>query len=287
VSDAQQITLACGGSWHGHYGTAPCPVCQTERRPDQRGLSIRSDGGQLLVFCHKTGCDFRAIVRAAGLPPDTLRQDPVEARKADAQREAYAAEQPAKARKLWGSCDPICGTKGEAYLRGRGITCPLPPSLRWAADTYHGPCGCWLSAMVADVSTGGIHRTFFEKSGARLTSSAKMMQGPCSGGAAVLSVAQGPLVVCEGIETGLSLLSGFLSQPATVWAALSTSGMRVLHLPADPGALIVAADGDAPGREAATALAERANCLGWQVSMLPAPEGQDWNDVLISKAGAL
>jgi hypothetical protein len=280
MTQAQDLTVALSGDWRGRGGNAPCPVCQPERRLDQRGLSIRSEGGQLLAFCHKSGCDFRDIVRAAGLPPDALRHDPVEARKADAEREAYAAEQLAKARKLWTSSAPIHGTKGETYLRGRGIICPLPPSLRWAVDTYHGPSGRWLSAMVADVSTGGIHRTFFDKAGQRIGGNAKMMQGPCAGGAVALSEGPGPLVACEGIETGLSLLSGLLDGPAVVWAALSTSGLRALHLPADPGALIVAADGDAPGQEAATALAERAYCLGWQVSLMPAPKGQDWNDVL-------
>jgi len=89
-------------------------------------------------------------------------------------------------------------------------------------------------------------------------------------------------VVCEGIETGLSLLSGLLDRPAAVWAALSTSGMRALHLPETPGELVVAADRDdgGAGMAAAEALAERAQGLGWQVWLWPAPEGQDWNDAL-------
>jgi hypothetical protein len=280
MTQAQDLCRALGGDWRGHGGNAPCPVCQPERRADQLGLSIRSEGGQLLAYCHKTGCDFRDIVQAAGLPPDSLRHDPDEARKADAQREAYAAEKLAKARKLWASSAPIRGTKGEAYLRGRGITCPLPPSLRWAADTFHGPSGRWHSAMVADVSTGGIHRTFFDKAGGRIGASAKMMQGPCAGGAVALSEAQGALVVCEGIETGLSLLSGLLDAPASVWAALSTSGVRALDLPPTPGRLILAPDGDAPGMAAAEVLGNRAYALGWQVYIMAPPEGKDWNDVL-------
>lgn len=288
--EAHNLTIGLNGVWRGNAGSAPCPVCQPERRADQRALSIRSEAGQLLAYCHKTGCDFRDIVQAAGLPPDALRHDPEEARKADAQRQAYAAAQLDKARKLWAYSAPICGTKGEAYLRGRGITCPLPPSLRWAADTYHGPSGRWLSALVADVSTGGIHRTFFDKTGGRIRSNAKMMQGPCAGGAVALSEGPAPLVACEGIETGLSLLCGLLERPAVVWAALSTSGLRSLNLPPDPGpyagALIVAADGDKPGRAAANALAERAYYLGWQVSLLTAPEGQDWNDLLVQKGSA-
>jgi hypothetical protein len=174
------------------------------------------------------------------------------------------------------------GTKGEAYLRGRGITCPLPPALGWAADAFHGPSARWLSAMVGDVSTGGVHRTYFEKTGARIDGNAKMMLGTCAGGAVALSEAPGPLVVCEGIETGLSLLSGLLASPATVRAALSTSGMKALALPSAPGELILATDSDdgGAGWQAGNALAERAAARGWAVSLWPAPAGKDWNDVL-------
>ncbi len=70
------------------------------------------------------------------------------------------------------------------------------------------------------------------------------------------------------------------------WAALSTSGMKAVRLPPDPGELIVASDGDAPGRAAAVALAEGAVTLGWRVSLLPAPDGRDWNDVLIERGEA-
>lgn len=73
-----------------------------------------------------------------------------------------------KAARLWSSARPIRGSKGEAYLRGRGITCALPEALRWAPDAYHGPSARFLPAMVARVTTGAVHRTFFERSGARL-----------------------------------------------------------------------------------------------------------------------
>lgn len=282
-SDTRAIMLVLGGEWRGTYGTAPCPVCQPDRRPDQHALSIREEGGRLLTFCHKSGCSFRAVMEAAMLPMAAGAIDLQAAREADTRRASYEAEQRAKARKLWEVGRPISGTRGEAYLRGRGISCAMPPSLRWVADAYHGPSARWHSAIVADVSSGGVHRTFFEKSGARLVQNAKMMQGPCSGGAVALSEAQGPLVVCEGIETGLSLMSGLLDEPAEVWAALSTSGIRALVLPPRPRRLIVAADGDPAGIEAATALGDRAHSLGWEVFLWPAPDGLDWNDVVQSR----
>ena len=42
----------------------------------------------------------------------------------------------------------------------------------------------------------------------------------------------------------------------------------------------VAPDGDTAGHAVETALAERAHALGWSVSLLPALEGYDWNDIL-------
>lgn len=282
MTDAQTITQGLGGEWRGSRGSAPCPVCQPERRVDQRALAIRSEGGRLLTFCHKSSCDFRAVMRAAGLPANAGAMDLQAARQIDTKRATNEAELRIKARSLWDAGKPICGTKGEAYLRGRGIKCALPQSLRWVVDAFHGPSDRQISAMVADVSTGGVHRTFFEKNGARLERNAKMMLGPCSGGAAALSEASGPLVVCEGIETGLSLLSGLLAGPASVWAALSTSGMRALSLPINLGTLVIASDSDdkGAGHQAADALAERAHRMGWKVSLWPAPNGMDWNDVL-------
>ncbi|MCV2867567.1 toprim domain-containing protein [Defluviimonas sp. WL0002] len=286
MTDARQITLAIGGEWHGNHGNAPCPVCQPERRADQRALSLRDEGGRLLAYCHKGGCDFREIVKAAGLPLDRLAHDPIAQPEAEAKRADYERAQLDKARALWCRSMPISGTKGEAYLRGRGITCDLPLSLRWATDLHHAPSGRWLSAMVAEVSTGAVHRTFFEKTGRRITGSAKMMLGPCGGGAVPLSEGPGALVVCEGIETGLSLCSGLLEGPATVWAALSAPGMKALRLPERPGRLIVATDGDDAGENAGRVLASAAHALGWDVSLLPAPQGLDWNDVLQGRAAA-
>lgn len=279
-NQAQTLTFDLGGDWKGNCGLAPCPVCQPERRSDQRALSIRGDGGTLLAFCHKSGCTFRSIIDAIGLAPDDLTMDSTAAYQAKIKRADYESQQLSKARQLWAQSKPIHGTKGEMYFQMRGIICEMPLSLRWIADTYHAPSARWLSAIVANVSTGGVHRTFFDKTGERLKKNAKMMQGPCAGGAVEVVSTSGPLVVAEGIETALSLASGLLNVPATIWATLSTSGMRGLILPNLPSELVIASDGDAPGKDAAAALAERASALGWKVSLLPAPDGQDWNDVL-------
>ena len=57
--------------------------------------------------------------------------------------------------------------------------------------------------------------------------------------------------------------------------------MSGVPLPQDPGHLTIASDGDAGGRSAAHSLARRADALGWVVELLPAPDGHDWNDMLM------
>ena len=285
--DPATVTREVGGEWHGHYGLMPCPICQSEKRRDQRGLSLRLDGSTLLAHCHKTGCDFRDILAALGLRPGTFQIDEQAQAEAETKRAEYAALQLKRARSVWDFGKPIQGTHAEAYLRGRGITGELPDSLRFLADTYHTPSGQYITAMVADVQpTGGVHRTYFTKKGERLNKSAKMMLGPCSGGAVRLSQGKGPLVACEGIETGLSLVQMLADREPEVWATLSTSGMKALILPTGSRELIIAADGDESGKVAANSLATRATALGWQVSMLPAPDGMDWNDVLVGEVAA-
>ena len=56
-------------------------------------------------------------------------------------------------------------------------------------------------------------------------------EGTALGGAVRLHAAEGPLVVAEGIETALSLASGLLRIPSTVWATLSAAGLAGLRLP--------------------------------------------------------
>ena len=57
-------------------------------------------------------------------------------RETERKQAEYAAAKLAKARSLWDAAKPIVGTKAEAYLQGRGITSPLPDSLRFVPDIY-------------------------------------------------------------------------------------------------------------------------------------------------------
>ncbi|WP_297538316.1 toprim domain-containing protein [Roseovarius sp.] len=290
--NAKQITQTLRGKWYRSYGSAPCPVCQIEGRKRQNALTLADgDGGRLLLHCKKSGCGFTEILAMAGVcGADYSPPDPLETHKRQADQRAGAEKRAKQAHRLWQDARPVGDTLAETYLRGRGISCPLPETLRFMPDCWH-PTAKRFPAMLTRVDGGegfAVHRTYLASDGRGKAdvNPDRLMLGRVSGGAVRLTEAQGPLVVAEGIETALSLSCGLLRTPATIWAALSTSGMRGLILPPDPHRLTIASDGDAAGRSAANALAERADALGWQVSLLPAPDGRDWNDILTMKGEA-
>ena len=286
MTDARTFTDTLRGRWFGSYGQAACPICQPERRRDQSALTItgRAKGG-LLLHCKRSACAFRDILAAVGEVPGRLAAvDPVARRQAEDEAKAHAAKQSERAFRLWREAVPISGTPAETYLRGRGITCDLPDTLRFHHACWHPETRQKHPAMLALVegcADFALHRTYLQPDGSAkaAVTTTKAMLGSVRGGAVRLCEGPGRLVIAEGIETSLSLASGLPCGSATVWAALSTSGMRTLRLPEEPGRLTIAPDGDPAGREAARVLAERAKAAGWRVGLLPAPEGKDWNDV--------
>ncbi|MBW0159397.1 toprim domain-containing protein [Sedimentimonas flavescens] len=294
IETAERITRALNGSWYGRYGTAACPVCQSEGRKTQNALTL-ADGsnGRLLLNCKKTGCDFRDILAAARIfPGDPAQSDPALIAQREHHRKAEAEKRSRQAQEVWNEAHSIQGTLAETYLRGRGITAALSPTLRFHPSCWHGPSAQRHPALVARIADGdgfAVHRTYLCADGrqkAILEGGNKLMLGMARGGHVLLAEGAGPLVVAEGLETALSLASGLLRAPATIWGALSASGMSALHLPKVPGEMTVATDGDEAGRAAGHSLATRASAQGWTVSLLPAPEGRDWNDILNMKGAA-
>lgn len=290
MADARQISEALRGRWHGSYGLAFCPAHENTRTPALR-LRDGSDG-RLLAVC-ATGCDFRDVAaalrglglldgRGAALTPDPAAED-----QRRAMEERDRRRRIAQARSIWAEAKLAEGTLAERYLRARSIRGPLPPSLRFHAEAWHGPTAARLPAMLAAViregeaEPVGVHRTFLAEPGrkAGVGDNTKLCLGPVGGGAVRLSGGPGPLVVAEGIETALSLADALAELAPRVWAALSTSGVGGLVLPHKPADLAIAPDGDAAGRRAADMLARRAHAAGWLVRILPPPgEGRDWND---------
>ncbi len=294
--NAQEITKALGGSWHGSYGTARCPA-HDDREPS---LSIR-DGvdGEPIVNCF-AGCDWRDIkdvLRARGLLPERGERPAWQPRRSRAPKpqpdDTDQQQRIEFVRRKWHESAPLADTPAEVYLGERGLKPGpdgWPPSLRYHLALKHGPTGLHLPTMLGAVAIWpgheivGLHRTFLRADGRGKApvSGNKMMLGKCAGGAVRLAPAGPKLMIAEGIETSLSV------QEATglpTWAALSASGIAGLVLPALPLAaeVVIAADNDVnrAGMDAAEKAAALWVSQGRKVWIAQPPTpGTDFNDMV-------
>lgn len=264
----------CGNGW-----IDICPA-HDDSKPS---LSVSVGAhGQLLLHCF-AGCEFSDIVSAAGLNNRAWQATPnSEDRKLQIlQQELDAANKLARCHQIWRQGQPIEGTLSQIYLMSRGITIWSDSQRHHAGLTYSlsgEKLPVLLTAVQCNGKLVGLHRTFLNQDG---TKRDKLMLGRVKGGSAQLFGREGTLFVSEGIETAMSLQMLNPEIGGRQWAALSCSGMKSLILPSQTDQLIIAADGDKPGLEAANALGDRAARLGWDVLLLAAPDGQDWNDVLM------
>jgi putative DNA primase/helicase len=287
--NAETIAGALGGRRAGGGWTARCPA-HDDRNPS---LSIRDAGGKLLVRCH-AGCEQERVIAALrgrglwtenrrGSPSQTAGRKPVERQpdRGDARRTEAALA-------IWQCARPARGTQVAAYLASRGIDLPPPDALRVHAGLQHPSGGTW-PAMVALVTAGAdgtpvaVHRTFLARDGKGKApvDPPKMMLGPCRGGAVRLAEPGEALMVGEGLETCLAAMQ---ATGHAAWAALSTSGLRSLDLPAGVRDVIVLADGDEAGEAAARGCALRWRRPGRRVRIARPPRGMDFNDLLSGRA---
>ena len=282
---AESIAKTLGGRRAGGGWMAHCPAHE-DRTPS---LSIRdTDDETVLVHCFACCGQERVIaaLRARGLwpkrplsprtsvPPKLLR--PNGAQPAGDHRRTEDALH------IWQASVPASGTLVETYLQARGISIPVPSSLRFHARLKHRSGSEW-PAMVGLVMRGSdpvaIHRTFLARDGTGKApvDPQKMMLGPCRGGAVRLAEADAVLMVGEGIETCLSAMQA-TGYPA--WAALSASGLPTLELPSIVSEVIFLADGDPPGEAAARCGARRWVRQGRRVRIARPPRGLDFNDLI-------
>jgi hypothetical protein len=283
---AETIARALGGHRAGTTWMARCPA-HDDRSPS---LSISAGkDGKVLVHCHAR-CDQRDVIAALadrGLWAGAgKRVGPIshERRNSIVEPHPEAKARAEAALTIWRASHRIAGSPAEAYLRSRGIILAGPTSLRFHPGLKHPSGGIW-AAMVALVARGetglpiAIHRTFLarEGGGKAPVEPAKMMLGPCRGGAVRLGEPRGVLMVGEGIETCLAAIQATRN---AAWAALSTSGLRTLDLPRDIPEVIVLADGDEPGEAAAQDCARRWKGEGRRVRIARPPQGMDFNDLL-------
>lgn len=285
--NAASLATALGGRKAGAGWTAPCPA----HEDSTPSLAIREEDGKVLVRCHAGCAQDRviAMLRQRGLWAESAL--PLSSRgrspeRIDRRPDQDEARRSAAALAIWQLAIPGSGTIVETYLAARGLTLPLPSSLRFHRGLRHTSGGIW-PAMVALVTDGAdgtaiaIHRTFFERdgSGKAPVEPAKMMLGPCRGGVVRLADPGEVLMVGEGLETCIAAMQA-TGRPA--WAALSTSGLRGLDLPDPVRDVIVLADGDKPGEAAARDCALRWKRQGRRVRIARPPQSLDFNDMLMN-----
>lgn len=272
----------------GYQWAGTCPAC------GYRGtLKIVERDGRLLWWC--ASCDDRAALTRAILGERGRQASPRPRRPALPPGNAVA---PAENKfrliaRLWAEGRPIAGTAAAAYLAHRGLAGLDSPSLRFLADHPHAPSGTRWPVLLAAVTcprTGAlraVHRTFLRPDGGGKApvEPAKMTAGLVAGGAIRLAEPRGgqPLVIGEGLETAASA-GRILGLPA--WAAVSAGNLTKIGLPEGVRDVVIAADADPAGQRAAEASARRWAAEGRRVEILtPCGEGQDFNDVLVSRLG--
>ncbi len=142
----------CGAGW-----TARCPA-HDDYNPS---LSLRdSRDGKLLVHSH-AGCPqatvlsaLRAMGLSNGFDSDAVAAEPARASK-QSLNDATATD---RAWRLWFASEPAAGTLVDVYLKNRGLTGPVPPTLRFLLSCWHAPSRTKLPAMIAAVWPKPEHR---------------------------------------------------------------------------------------------------------------------------------
>ena len=210
------------------------------------------------------------------------------------QREQWAVNEKRNVT-LWESAQPVkTGDVVHQYLQARGLgDWSIPACIRvhaglsyWHADD-NGELHMLgrFPAMLAPIVSGGkllaIHRTYLGDgckanvpTPKKLTAAAGSMQGACIPLAAPRG---GVLGIAEGIETAAA---ASLGSGLPVVAAYCANAMGGFFWPQGIERLVIFADNDTAGQQAAAVLAQRADKAGLiHKTLTPSKPGSDWADV--------
>jgi len=254
---------------------ARCPA-HPDRNPS---LSVSVKEGKLLLHCF-AGCPAEAVLNAVGLSWRDLWEGeawrPLPSRPRPPEPEGPSPEAQARWEALWEKARPAHPLLAR-YLRARGLSLEPPPALRLAFLR-----GEPVMVVRVEGVKGllGLHLTTLEPDG-RGRKGKKLAKGsrPKGGAIRLFPLEAGkPLALAEGIETALAV------REATgwpVWALVAASFLKEASLPPEVKEVVVAADHDKAGIEAAHAVAQRLLGEGRKVRLaVPPVEGEDWLDAL-------
>ncbi len=271
-------------------GYVACCPAHADQNPS---LSIREGKDRILLHCH-AGCDYRSILRALELEPQ--RSGPAIPLPSGGIHPADDSARIEHARRLWREAKPLPGTPAERYLEGRGISLPSwPPTLRFHPACPH-PSGKRLPALIAAICRyrermlrlRGLHRVFITPDGRKAAiEPRKAALGAVKGAAVYLSRPTATLAVAEGVETALATMLLCRHDPRfegwSYAAAVSAGNLPAIELPPEVKVVIIAADNDEPGREAAIKAAHRFIREGKDARIAYPPNAKDFNDALLNE----
>lgn len=198
-------------------------------------------------------------------------------------------ERAAKVAEIVRGAEPIVSTPAEAYLRHRGITATPPDCIRYRRNAY-GQFGA-LVALATDEAGEvlAIQQVYLTAEGRKAPLRVVKRTNKAVDGwaerSAVRLPGREPLVLCEGVETALSV---WQATGQETWACLGISNIGRAPVPAN-AAVIIARDGDLPGSKAEGQIVRAASNLvhrGATVLIAAPPEEQDFNDVLVQEGEA-
>lgn len=231
------------------------------------------------------GVNFgEAIARIAGKETSIWRPPQVSkvSKVSKASRDSTANS--AYAREIWTKAEEVPGTIADHYLRSRAIDATQlhhKPTIRYTR-LKHKDTGQFHPALISRIDDANhdlvaIQRTFLTEDGRKLPGvNAKLSLGPLTGNATKLSSLSDEIVLCEGLEDGMSLQ---LALPRTsVWVAAGTSNLSTMKLPQKCRRVTIAADNDDAGTTAANDAAEIYRRQGFETYVIrPDQQYKDFN----------
>lgn len=258
-------------------------TCPAHGSGKNKALSIAVKGDRLLLHCF-AGCPADAVLAAVGLTWRDLysRENkpwlaPGYYRPVAPERPTTPTEARERWERWWASATPGHPLLAR-YLRARGLSITPPPTLRlalWGEQPV-------MLARVLDArgELCGMHLTKLLPDGSgRLEKRLAKGSHPLGGSIRLYPFeASKPLALAEGIETALAV------REATgwpVWASVSATGLERAQLPPEVLEVLIAADHDKAGLEAARKLARRLLSEGRKVRLATPPKpGEDWLDAV-------
>jgi hypothetical protein len=188
-----------------------------------------------------------------------------------------------EARTVWHSARKGAGSPLETYFLARALPLPPPLSVRFVPHyTWRRTGDLVLPAMIVAVQSpfGEIicieATALTPRCDRKAFADARDKTGIMGAGAARFAAATEILGLAEGAETAIAAQA---TMGVPTWACLGAGRMASVAIPDMVRRLIIFADDDPPGRQAAERTAERHRHISVEIHLPPA--GKDWNDALM------